>query len=311
MQSKNSLNLKENFCTVVMPTFFPGENIINSIKSVPDFYRILILDNSYDKRTFNLIKDFDNCHYYHLGDVGLPKTFNFALTKINSNFIFLMQPDVILRKNCLENLYKASNIYDKAAILAPIVYDGSEYSNYDFYDLNYSISKKKFLKKKYFFRNKIKPTGDISVEAVNATSMLINTKFIKNINGWDENIYLYLEDIDISLRLRLNGFEIIKVSNSEVDHEGFSSHLKSIKDDINLVRIWHFTWSSIYFRKKFSNFISGNIFLFRVFFIYFLKFFLNLLVLNKKKLLINIIKISACYAIFRKKGSYFRIKHKI
>jgi hypothetical protein len=56
-----------------------------------------------------------------------------------------------------------------------------EYSNYDFYDLNYSISKKKFLKKKYFFRNKIKPTGDISVEAVNATSMLINTKFIKNI----------------------------------------------------------------------------------------------------------------------------------
>jgi N-acetylglucosaminyl-diphospho-decaprenol L-rhamnosyltransferase len=311
MQPNNHLNLIEDFCTVVIPTFFPGENIINSIKSVPKFYRILILDNSYDNRIFNLIKNFNNCLYYHLGDVGLPKTFNFALTKINTNFIFLMQPDVILRKDCLENLYKATKIYDKAAILAPIVYDDGDYSNYDFYDLNYSIRKKKFFKKKYFCKKRIKPSGDISVEAVNATSMLINTQFIKNIGGWDENIYLYLEDIDISLRFRLKGYEIIKVSNSEVDHEGFSSHLKSIKDEINLVRVWHFTWSSIYFRKKFSNFISGNIFLFKAFFIYFLKFFLNLLVLNKKKILINIIKISACLSILSKKGSYFRIKHKI
>jgi GT2 family glycosyltransferase len=311
MQLDNSLDLQKDFCTVVIPTFFPGEKIIDSIQSVPKICKILIIDNSYDNRLLNLIKNFSNCFYYNLGDVGLPKTFNFALSIINTKFFFLMQPDVILRKNCLENLHKASMIYKKAAILAPLVYDRGNYSNYDFYDLNYSINKKKFLKKSDLFKENLRPTGDISVKAVNATSMLINTEFIKNINGWDENIYLYLEDIDISLRLRLSNYEIIKVSESEVDHEGFSSHAKFIKDDINLVRIWHFTWSSIYFRKKFSNFIEGNIFLFKIFFISFFKFCLNLLIMNKIKIKINKIKISACLSILFNKGSYFRIKHKI
>ena len=39
------------------------------------------------------------------------------------------------------------------------------------------------------------PSGDFCAQAVNATAMLIK-KHNQKVNGWDENIYTYLEDID-------------------------------------------------------------------------------------------------------------------
>jgi len=134
---------------------------------------------------------------------------------------------------------------------------------------------------------------------------------LKTIGGWDDNIYVYLEDIDISLRLKLNGNEIIKIRNSEVDHKGFSSHFFEIKETMNLSRIWHFTWSSIYFKKKFVKKHVYILNLVKVIFFSATKNIFHLFFFNKKKLYINNIKISACISHILNKGSYFRSKHKV
>jgi N-acetylglucosaminyl-diphospho-decaprenol L-rhamnosyltransferase len=70
------------------------------------------------------------------------------------------------------------------------------------------------------------PSGDICVEAVNATAMLIKKSIIKKINGWDENIYTYHEDIDLCLRLRKKGYSIMKIKKSIAHHVGFGSNKK-------------------------------------------------------------------------------------
>ena len=121
--------------------------------------------------------------------------------------------------------------------------------------------------------------------AVNATTILIKTEAIKKIGGWDENIYVYLEDIDISLRMTLNNYSIIKIKNAAVDHKGWSSHFVEINNTMNISRVWHFTWSSLYFQKKFSKhykymFSIVKIILFSMFKIIFYSLFYN----KKKKL---------------------------
>ena len=131
-------------CTVVIPAFFPGEQIINCIESIPFFFKILIIDNSYNDRLRSDIKKFNNVEYYNIRDVGIAKTYNYALNIIKTELIFITQPDVILRKNCLQNLINRTLIYDNAGFLAPVDFDNGIYSYYDFYDLKYDKKKKYF-----------------------------------------------------------------------------------------------------------------------------------------------------------------------
>ena len=298
-------------CTVVLPTFFPGEQIVKCIETVPKIFKIVIIDNSYDDRLIKFIKKYNNIEYHNVGDVGLGKTFNYALSIIKTELIFLTQPDVTLRNNCLENLINSTLLYPLAGILAPTVFDNGIYSKYDFYDLKYDKIKKVIKNKKFKDGIKILPSGDYSVDAINATSMLLNTNLMKKIGGWDNNIYVYLEDIDISLRLKLNGNEIIKIRNAEVDHKGFSSHFLEIKATMNLSRIWHFTWSSIYFKKKFCKQYVFILSIVKVIFVALTKNIFHLFFFNKKKFIINNIKISACISHILNKGSYFRSKHQV
>ena len=84
--------------------------------------------------------------------------------------------------------------------------------------LNIQNKKKNFCIKRKKQASQL-PSGDFCVDAVNATTMLIKVDALNKIGGWDNNIYVYLEDIDICLRLTLNGFNIIKISNAIVDHK--------------------------------------------------------------------------------------------
>lgn len=298
-------------CTVVLPTFFPGNEIFNNLDSIPSNFEILIIDNSYNDSLKDKIKSYKNCKYYNIGDVGLGKTFNFALEKINTEFMFLTQPDVVLKKNCIENLIRGMRRYPEAGICAPVVFDNGVYSKYDFYDLRYDRKLKEFNYEK--IKNKIYtfPSGDYCVDAINATSMLIRREAINKINGWDNNIYVYLEDIDISLRMNLENYRIIKIFDSVVDHMGWSSHFATIKNTMNISRIWHFTWSSLYFKSKFSTRMELYKSIFLILFLCLIKNTLHILTFNLKKFKINNIKISACLSIIFNKGSYFRVRHKV
>lgn len=298
-------------CTIVLPTFFPGDEIFSNLNSLPSNLKILIIDNSYNDNLRKKIEKFKNCQYYNIGDVGLGKTFNYALDKVKTKYLLLTQPDVVLRKNCLENLIKGIEKYGNCGMAVPIVFDNGIYSKYDFYDLKYSSKNKTFNYHKLKKKINIEPSGDFCVDAVNATTMLLKTEAIKKIGGWDNNIYVYLEDIDISLRLTLSGYSIIKISNAEVDHKGWSSHFLSIKDTMNISRVWHFTWSSIYFNNKFCKKRYVVFFISKIFFLSVIKNFFHVLSLNKIKFSINLIKISACLAFIFNKGSYFRVKHKV
>lgn len=304
-------NKIEKLCTVILPTFFPDDKILNNIKSIPNNIKIIVVDNSYHDALKIKLKDFNNCEYFNIGDVGLGKTFNFALKKVFTPYVLLTQPDVILRKDCIINLLDGFDRYPDAGMVVPIVYDNNIYSKYDFYDLRYSIVKKKFNNKMLKNLKVTHPSGDFCVDAVNATTMMIKVAALNKINGWDENYYVYLEDIDICLRLTLNNYSIIKIFNAKVDHFGWSSHYKELKDTMNISRIWHFTWSSLYFENKFckKKIVLKKVFRIMIFSI--IKNFFNLVLFRFKKFKNNFIKLSACIAFLMNKGSYFRVNHKI
>jgi len=292
--------------SIIIPTFYPGNIINKCLETLPKNVDIIIVDNGNDEDLINLIKYSDhNLRHYKIGDLGLPMSFNFALKKAKYENILITQPDVTFHEDAIQKLIEASNDYKNFGILAPQVYENNKYSPYNSLDLGLD-KKGKLIKVK----NKSKivniiPDGDCCVEAVNATAMFFKKSVINKINGWDENIYTYLEDLDLCLRLRRNNLPIIKVKNSIVYHIGFGSHKKENTFKSELSRNWHFIWSSLYFKHKYSSKTEYLNFLFKNILKYFFKTVLNGIIFRKKKTILNFMRLRACINyMFIKKSNY-------
>ncbi len=293
--------------TIIIPTFYPGPIINNCIDSLPEEVEIIIIDNGDDEELKNTIKKKKhNITHYKIGDVGLPKSFNFALNKAQNEDILITQPDVKFEKNTLYELIKASKVYKNAGLLAPIIYEDQKYSMYNSLDLH--LSKKGEIQTRKRIKNKNKiPSGDFCVEAVNATTMLLKKSILQKIGGWDENIYTYLEDIDLCLKLRRNNFSIIKVNSAIVNHVGFGSHKKENAKKSDLSRNWHFCWSSLYFRQKYYSKRHYRIYFFKIFLKYLFKSFVNICLFRFEKFKRNFYRLRACVNYLVIKKSNFRV----
>ena len=83
-----------------------------------------------------------------------------------------------------------------------------------------------------------------------------------NLNGFDENIFLYFEENDFCLR----SFKINKnyqINNVRVEHDiGTSVEIKNVIEKLNQAnfRTWHFIWSKFYYFKKHYGFFFAIIY---------------------------------------------------
>lgn len=294
--------------TIVIPTFYPGKIIKKCLASLPLISEIIIIDNGEDPELEKIIKlQKHKIKHYKVGDIGLSKSFNIALAKSKNENILITQPDVCFEKNSIINLVKAQKKYTKAGIISPLLFEKKKYSQYDYLDLSLSklgtLENKRRPEKVSMF-----PSGDICVEAVNATAMLIKKSIIKKINGWDENIYTYHEDIDLCLRLRRKKYSIMKIKNSIAHHIGFGSNKKKNKAKAEQSRNWHYCWSSLYFKDKHSLKINFIFFYIKNLVKYFLKTILNFILLRNNKFILNLMRLRACLNYLLIKKASFRVK---
>ena len=200
----------------------------------------------------------------------------------------------------------SSHKYKDAGLLAPIIYENNKYSVFNSLDLSLGKNGELIKITKSKKRNII-PSGDFCVEAVSATTMLLKKSILNKIGGWDENIYTYLEDLDLCLKLRRNNFQIVKINNSKVNHIGFGSHKHENISKFELSRNWHFMWSSLYFKQKYENKNEFISYFLRNFIKYFFKTILFALILKKKKTILNFMRFRACINYLIIKKSNFRI----
>ena len=291
--------------TIIIPTFYPGAIIKKCLSSLPSSSEIIIIDNGEDSELEKIIKLHKlKIKHYKVGDIGLTKSFNIGLAKSKNENILITQPDVCFNKNSIVNLLKAQKKYPNAGIISPLIFEKKKYSQFDHLDLSLStLGNLKSTKRPK--KISILPSGDTCVEAVPATAMLIKKSIIKKINGWDENFYTYLEDIDLCLRLRKKRYSIMKIKESIVHHVGFGSNKKKYQEKTEKSRNWHYCWSSLYFKDKFSTRSTFYFFFVKMFLKYFIKFIVNFLLQRKKNYIRSFIRFTACVNyVFIKKANY-------
>jgi len=285
-------NLIFDEVTVVICSFFSHEKLSKLISTINRKFKILIIDNAREFNIKNYYNNLFNVNYYiPEKDLGLSGSYNYALYNCSTKYIFITQPDVTLNLNTIPMLYDAIKKYNNSAILASkVIYDDDRLDN-DYRLLKFNKKNKIInIKKKYpnhFVYGEIE--GDICVDAVTCATMFINCEFIKKIGGWDNNFFMYCEDMDLSLRTRISGYEIIKVSDSMVKHLGFASHSEDNNEVFNNKRNWHWSWSQIYFSKKHNS----NYFFYKIVF---------------KLIIVSLIKLILYFFISKKKYKSYLFK---
>ncbi len=221
--------------TIIINTFKSEEQIHSCLDSIGHEFKILIVENSNNNEFKTTIeKKYPNVTCKLTGEnLGYAKGNNFGLSKVDSRFALILNPDTLLHKDTLKNFLSTASKLNDFAILAPAIQE----------------------KKDLISSNKIEKV--VEVNTVKGFAMFLNLKEFKDIGYFDENFFIYFEEIDLCRRLKNNDKKIYLDPNIKISHVGGSSHNQSINFEMELSRNWHWMWSTFYFHKKYNGFMIG------------------------------------------------------
>ena len=114
--------------------------------------------------------------------------------------------------------------------------------------------------------------------------MLCDTKKLKKIGFFDEDFFLFWEDIFLMRKINLSKLKMVEVFNAYVIHYGGESSIKNYK--VNFIRNLNFKYGELLFDFKIKKF--RNLKMIRQIIQNIIYLFLNLFFFNKEKLLNNI-----------------------
>lgn len=180
-------------------------------------------------------------------DSGYGRKQNFGARHSNGKYLLMMNDDVFLKPGAVEQM-KAQMKPGVGMVCNLLRYpDGSIYFAGKVRNVNERgwghIDHRQFLPT---FRN---PT---EIENACGAAIMMPRRAFYEINGWDEEFYLFGEDDDLSLRTRRAGYKIIFTPHSEGVHLEHQS-INKRADIIDLVR-----YANRLLEKKWSGYYSWN-----------------------------------------------------
>ena len=232
------MSISRQNLTVIIVTLKSEHIIDQCIQSIDDDISIIVIENSNNKN----FKDYIEKKYRNVScilsndNIGMGAGNNIGIENAKSDFVLILNPDVILFENTINELINEANNLIEFAIMSPI----SDNENFP----NYSIKEMKNINYEMIFE----------VDSVDGFCMLINKKKIKLISKdgktFDENFFMYLENDDLCKRVKKNNEKIYIVPTCKVKHFGAKGVSENYLKEVELSRNWHWSWSKFYFSKK-------------------------------------------------------------
>jgi len=274
----------EKNITFVIVCFRSSSVIEKCLESISSSCKVIIVENSNDVFIKNnLEKKFSNVKVLISGDnIGYGRANNLGISMVKTKYVFILNPDTYLEKNTLKELSYVTNVLnDNFSILSPEIFNN------------------KLLK---LDNNETKDF--IEVDFVKGFAMLLNLSKINFDKVFDENFFLFLEEIDLCKRVKDIGGKIYIACKAKVHH--YSKKSSGDEFHIELCRNWHWMWSLYYYNfKHFGLLVAYKITLYK-FTSSLIKILMAMLFFKKKKYLIYKYRLSGLINAYRGKNSWLR-----
>ena len=249
--------------TIVITSFKSDERIENCLNSIDKSCKVIVVENSSDAEIKKKIEyKFNNVECILTGEnFGYGKANNIGLKKTNTKYALILNPDTSLFPLTLENFFTVIKKIPDFAIIGPFIQENKSEKN----------------------KIKIENLDPKLVKNVKGFAMFLNIPEFKDVGFFDEEFFIYFEEIDLCKRLIDNKKKIYLVPEIKINHLGAQSHNKSVNDAMELSRNWHWMWSTFNFHKKYKGFIIAFLIVLPKLISAIFKVVIYSIVLNKKK----------------------------
>ena len=272
--------------TIVIVSYNSGDILHRCIKSIDKQYPIIIIENSLNtKLKLELQNIYPNVKcILPKENLGYGAGNNLGINLAKSKYVLILNPDTILYENTISNLLtQAESLKDFAMIGPRIVEKESEI-------------------------NEILKKDNELVNYIKGFAILFNKEKFDNVGFFDENFFLYFEEIDLCKRILKSGNKIYLIKHSLIKHDGGKSHEDKFNVEMELSRNWHWMWSTFYYYKKNYNYLYAVKKVYKNFLSSLFKFLFYSLVFNKEKKMIYYQRMSGIYNGIIGKKSWYRPK---
>ena len=198
---------------LVVVTYNSGSVLGAFIQSVPDYVRVIVVDNGSSDDTVE-VATAAGARVIKVGDnVGYGSACNIGAAAGTASLLLFVNPDVRFEEGAIEALVSAAAAHPNAAF-NPRIYTGS--------------------RRRFRRRSRLLPTSEhwqgaapdpiAVIPVLHGACILIRREHFDKVGGFDPRIFLFHEDDDLSIRLRQAGVELRLAAKALIDHdEGNSS----------------------------------------------------------------------------------------
>jgi len=228
---------------------------------------IFVVDNaSSDGSREYLEPKFTNIHFaWNKENVGFGKACNQALKQASGDFVLFLNPDTVVPEDCFTACFNFFSQTPDAGAIGIRMLDGSgkflPESKRSFpspITSFYKLSGLSFLfpHSKTFGRYHLGYLNEHKNHAVDVLAgafMMIRKDVLAQTGGFDENFFMYGEDVDLSYRIQKAGYKNYYFSDRSILHFKGESTKKS---SVNYVRMFYDAMS-LFVRKHYSSSRAG------------------------------------------------------
>ena len=274
--------------TIVITSFNSENQIVNCLNSINRKIQTFVIENSNNQNfKTNIEKKYTNVKCFLTGEnLGYAKGNNFGLKRVKTKYAIILNPDSQLSPDAVDNFLENSKKIPDFAMIGPFIQEQNE--------LELSDSK---IKKEL-----------IETQSLKGFALFLNMSQFVDIGFFDENFFIYFEEIDLCRRVRLSKKKIYLDPEIRIKHLGGSSHNAAINTEMDLSRNWHWMWSTFYYHKKYNGYIVSLIKIFPKLISAIFKTVFYSLIFNSKKRKIYFQRSSGILNSMMLKDSWYRPK---
>lgn len=214
---------------------------------------IIVVDNNSKDESCTMVKQkFPNVKLIENKDnLGFSKGNNTGVVKAKGEYVCILNPDTVVTETTFKNLLNIADTKDKLGILGCQLIDGTGQflpeSKRNIPTPNVAI-KKALGNSKQYYANHIDKDASGQVSVFVGAFMLIKRGVYNQVGGFDEDYFMYGEDIDLSYKIEKAGYKNYYVGSEKVIHFKGESTLK----DSNYAKRFYGAMQ-IFYKKHFKQ----------------------------------------------------------
>lgn len=178
-------------------------------------------------------------------NIGYGKASNIGLFKAKAPFVCFLNPDT---HSFSSNFTKIiSSITHDKMIVAPRIY--TESGDIEPWSVGQDITLTQIIKNNLHINSKPwLSRKDMFVDWASGAALFAHTKFIKSLGGFDEDFFLYFEDVDLCKRIKKQGGNIKYTPSFSLIHTSGASSKKNTRNQ----KRCYYKSQNLFFKKHLS-----------------------------------------------------------